>query len=450
MKKITRLDFIIYFGFICWFIINFTITTISIKNVNLLVSFTFFSIGIISIIGFIIDNNFLSFNKFIFIFSFLFLYLAPYYQYANDIVFWNLGSFSEHEYLYANILIIIFLLLYLFAYNIFFQKVPIFVIEKKENDSINDFTLIIWAILSIASVVFLFFNGELIKFDKTSTDEIDSIFTMILKIFRLFPALSLITYIFYRRKNLIKAKKKTKAFFLSTIIVCFAIIFFPLNATIGRYLLFGTYIMVFAAIFPNIKYKSLLLILAFVGFGIIFPLFNFFKYHSIMELNKLEFDFIDLGFQDYDAYQILMSTVRMVSKEGPSYGLNILTSIFCLVPRSIWHTKGYPSGEIVATFSNASFTNVSCPLIAEFYLSFGVIGLFIFTILFSLFIRIIDKGSKGNKIEYKVLNCILIGLALALLRGALLPVSTFIWSVIISFIILLFFKKICRIIEVSL
>ena len=55
------------------------------------------------------------------------------------------------------------------------------------------------------------------------------------------------------------------------------IIFFPLNGTISRYLLFGTYLMILHALFENYNHRSIILIIAFLGFYYVFPAFNFFK-----------------------------------------------------------------------------------------------------------------------------------------------------------------------------
>ena len=442
MKKLAKFDVMIYAIFIIWFIINYLITTFSIENIDLFVSVSFFLIGLISIIGFLLDNHFLSINKMFFIFSFIFLYLAPYYQFTNNITFWGMRTFNRFDYGYANILIIFYLLVYIFCYNILFSKIKFLILTKKSDTKINNLALITLMIVSVICTLILFISGNLIKLNSNS-DGSDSVLSTIFNIIRMMPPISLICYAFCKRKGIVNASQITQLLFLLITSISFILIFFPFNGLISRYLLFGTYIMIFYAMFPNIKLKSILVIFAFIGFGIIFPMFNFFKYYSIKDLDKFTFEFIDLGFQDYDAYQIFLATIRMVKETGISYGQNIFTSIFCLIPRSIWHSKWLPSGEIVAIYNNAIFTNISCPLIAEFYLSFGSFGIFIFTALYALLVKCINVGSCNNIIMYCVVNTILIGMSLPLLRGSLLPFATFVWSILLSYVLVLLIQKLC-------
>ena len=432
-----KFDLTIYFVFSCAFIFNY-IYLIKDSTINdFFVILTFFIIGLISFIGLIKSKKMISVNRMFFLFIFLFFYLAPLHQYFSNVKFWNVNtSYSSEDYLIANILIIIHLLIY-----ILFNKIKIKPRKYKENkQKVNNFALLVYSLVTILCIFLLYKEGKLIEIGSANTDSEDSFTYMVLKILRMFPVLSLVYFIQKSKANQINVSKGIKKIFLFISWLSIAIIFFPLNGTMNRFFLFGTYIILIDNIFSGKKYKSFFLIIAFLGFGIVFPMFNFFKYHTISEISKITIEWINLDFQDYDAYQIFMNSIKYVDSNGLMLGKNIITGIFGLIPRSIWTTKLYPSGSIVAEYFNASFTNVSCPLIAEFYLSNGTFGIIIFTALFSIFIKYIDVNSFNPKI--KILNSILIGLCFSLFRGALLPVMTFIYSILIAYFAVIIINKI--------
>lgn len=432
-KNKIKFDYIVYLVFALVFLFDYIL---NIERIHFFVNFTFLINGIISYIGFIRDRRFLSINKLISIFLFLFCYLAPFHQYQQNHVFWGVSPFSDLEYINGNIIVFIFELIWyglpiLIKSKSFKRKKRLFNFDLGIN--LNNLILTIFIFISCGCLLYLLFTGNLIK-DDSSSSTTDSFFIFFIKIIRFFPVGSLLLYVFSRKKNLIIATNIVRKIFCIITITITLVIFFPLNASISRYLLFGVYIIILSALIPQYKHNSIVLIACAIGFYVIFPSMNFFKYNSILDLTNFEFSTMDYTSNDYDAYQMLLSSVRYVSTNGFMFGRNILTALLCFLPRSIWSGKLLPSGQIINESINISFTNVSCPLFAEFYLSFGFLGVILLTILFVLIIKWIENNAS-NSIFIRSFECIIIGMAMMIMRGSLLPISTFVVSLLVSFMI---------------
>src|SRR5690606_10753587 len=77
---------------------------------------------------------------------------------------------------------------------------------------------------------------------------------------------------------------------------------------------------------------------------------------------------------DYDAYQMVLNTVKYSQSFGITYGRQLLGADLFWVPRQYWEDKPVGSGQFVAEGLRYSYTNLSCPLWAEAYINFGMIG----------------------------------------------------------------------------
>lgn len=139
--------------------------------------------------------------------------------------------------------------------------------------------------------------------------------------------------------------------------------------------------------FMKKKRRSRLFIMAFIiAFMILLPLLNAFRRTEFMEVSLVEnlvnvVTNLDTGFLegDYDAYTMFTITIEDVDRNGITWGMQMLGAILFFVPRSIWKDKPVGSGHFVAGNLDWEFTNLSCPLPAEAYINFGVIGIIIFS-----------------------------------------------------------------------
>jgi oligosaccharide repeat unit polymerase len=430
-KKLPIFDFVVYLVFFFAFFVDFFITVQGAQD--FLVISTFFLIGFVSFAFLVTDKSMLSIRRIISLFLFLFCYLAPLKQYFVSSRFWSLSSFSSDYFAKANFLILIFISIYYFS-DIFFKKINL-KSGKESHLILNKYSALLLTILSIVSFLVLLSTHSLLSgsddsFSISSQENFNIVFV---KLFRFFPIASLLCYIYSYQSNHVQLNLNQKRLFLLVNIIVSVAIFNPLAGTISRYLLFGTYIAILSALFPKNKHPSLFLLFSFIGFLVVFPTFNFFKYHSILDISELRLIMIDLTSNDYDAYYMSLYSIFYVEKNGFMYGANLLSAFFSFIPRTVWPGKSLASGEIVASYFSASFTNVSCPVFAEYYLSFGISGITFFTVLFSGVTNYIEKKAKGNSFLFKGINSILIGLIFPIMRGSLLPMFSFLYTLLVDY-----------------
>lgn len=440
IKRETLIDIFIYAVVIIIILYDFICTLSAGKSVA--VFLLFFIIGVSSFILFAFDKHFLTIDALIYLFIFVFCYYAPLHQYVNDIDIHSYGIFRDGEYIFANTIIIIFLFVYCISRKCFEHKrVKIKISENKIK--INNVLALVLVLLSCLSVVFLQINHSLINLSAGAMENDDgSFFKVILKIVRYIPVSALLIYIYAKKDNRIYLSSIGEKVFVTVIVIMFFIVFFPLNGTMGRFLLFGTYITILASWFEKSTHKSYIVLAAFLGFYFVFPAFNFFKYNGVANLKYFRLGGFDATTTDYDAYQMLMQTVRHVSRYGIEYGKNIISALLCILPRSVWSGKSLPSGQLISSSANANFTNVSCPVFAEFYLAFGIIGVVIFTLIFASIITFIQRGQQNENFIFKGIYYIFVGIIISYMRGAMLPVTSFLYSLCISYVGVFYICKI--------
>jgi hypothetical protein len=142
----------------------------------------------------------------------------------------------------------------------------------------------------------------------------------------------------------------------------------------------GTVVLSTFFILANWKsYTNFLLINFFVlSFIILFPYTDAFRRTTDATINvELQEDAIISPLTqkgDYDAYQMVMNTIKYTRSSDITYGRQLAGSILFWVPRSFWQNKPVNSGQYVAEGLRYSYTNLSCPLWAEAYINFGVMG----------------------------------------------------------------------------
>lgn len=432
----TKFDKSLYFILSIVLIIEFISSYRS--NSNILICILFFLIGLISFVFFILDKRMFSINKFILIYFFIFSYLAPYKQYLSNYNAWKLYIYSDEDYILANILVLVFLVVYLFFYNILFQNKYI---NKKDNKEkkicklkLNKSNMIILTLINIVCLLYLNSTNKLIKLDEfNTTDTSIRSFTIIIQFI---PVAIMLIYIYIYRLKGVEVKKYIKNIFLIINGLILIIIYFPINGVMPRFFLLGTYITISIVLFEKFKHKSLLLICMIIGFAYIFPAMNFFKYYSISNLSEFVFGGLDFNFYDYDAHQLFMLTIGYTKTNGFLLGKNLLTSIFCFIPRSIWSGKLLPSGELVSLSYNASFTNLSCPIYGELYLAFGIFGIMFGATLLAYIIKKLEVGYLKDSILIKGICTICMGMSIYYMRGAMLPATSFLFSMIIAYLII--------------
>jgi len=131
---------------------------------------------------------------------------------------------------------------------------------------------------------------------------------------------------------------------------------------------------------------------------------------------------------DFDGLQSTLNTYILVDLKGFSYGRQLLGAILTFVPRNLWPSKPYATGQTAAEALGFPFTNLSAPLPAEIYVDFGIFGLIILSFALGCGVRRLDFGAQraaltGAPMTTRLLYGGVIGYATILCRGALLAVA---------------------------
>lgn len=422
---VKRIDFIIYFVLAVFFLFN--LTSFNYNGADKFVVLSFFLLGIFFFFKIISADKNISLYRVLYIFAFIFLFYAPLQQYLSGTVLWQDNGLSlvynNKDYLQANIVIFIFTLCFEIGYK--FTHMNGKAKNKKYIVIPSDFSAIVLLIISLLSVVILFLTGNIIGKNGFNVGNVN-LSNQINNILRFIPVSCLLLTILQARRSG-KANKILLAIYLLEVLI----IFFPFNGSVSRFLLFGAYLTIFSLLFSKAECKSLFFLIYVVGFFFIFSSFNYFKYNTIKDLSGFILSFANFNYVDFDAYQLLMASINYAEEAGTMCGQNILTVLLCFIPRSIWGSKMDPSGQIVAEYWGAWFTNLSCPLPAEFFLAFGYVGVIIGSLFTGFLFKKIDGFDFSNSYFKKSIFCILSGLLVFILRGALLPVISY--SIALSF-----------------
>lgn len=209
----------------------------------------------------------------------------------------------------------------------------------------------------------------------------------------------------------------------------------------------GIIILLFSRNINSFRKSGKFVYIFLLGFMIVFPAINVFRRTDFLDVNMLEtlqnvLDNITENYlsADYDAFSVIGDTVRYVKANGIEWGYQLLGAAFFFVPRSIWKSKPYGSGQTIFEWMGASFTNISCPLLAEGYINFGIIGIIIFGFAAGIIARCVDRkyweniDRKGVLPDYlTLLYPFLIIMYFFMLRGDLMTTWAYTAAYIVVF-----------------
>lgn len=170
----------------------------------------------------------------------------------------------------------------------------------------------------------------------------------------------------------------------------------------------------------------------FFTFALIFmfPFMELFRHSTFAEVEIMEFinSFSDRFFESYteahyDAFSMLGYAIRYTQVHGFSYGRQLLGSLLFFVPRSIWPTKPIGSGATIMESLHREFTNVSCPLVGEGYINFGIAGVVLFGLAVGYLVSWLDTrywSSSNNNEQSRAAYVFLLPMFFFMLRGDLM------------------------------
>ncbi|WP_203300270.1 hypothetical protein [Marinobacter sediminum] len=137
----------------------------------------------------------------------------------------------------------------------------------------------------------------------------------------------------------------------------------------------------------------------------------------------------------YDAWSNGVTMQEMIAERGHTMGQQLLGALLFFVPRSFWPDKPVSSGEMIGQYlmENASlwFSNVSFSLPFEFYLDFGILGVFIAASSLAFFVVFLEKRA-GFCVVWNTLMIYFSFYMYFLLRGPFLPAFAYLVPVIFA------------------
>lgn len=358
-------------------------------NFSALQVFTFIINGVIIWVMFIkgLNRHLYSLDLVHSIFCLLFLWVAPILQFSTRFTAWGLYIDSDDS-IKANVLILLWLIFYnmgcMVVKNSHFRtrSVSFSKISKKP-------IFVLWWITIILTIVVLVknkFKIEEITFVDSDEQSISLLLNHTAVAFMTFS--TLITTLWFKYNNYSK-------FFSLISIVCLILTCFP--TSISRYAAGSIYICLLVNLCPWFQKKSRLIFVILFGIVVLFPVMGLYRYRGITEVPFSEI--IDQIFSvdkyftsgNYDAYQMLIAINKYVDMNGITFGKQLLGVILFFVPRQMWSSKPVGSGAYVSSILGLSYDNISCPIVGEAYINFGVVGIAIFAIVFGVLLRKIDN-----------------------------------------------------------
>ena len=431
--------FFSYFFIICVIVLIYLyLSNISMSTkLNKTVIFTFFINAVFIIVSAIKDSRSFSLNKTFWYFNFFFLFLAPLLQYLSNYKMWQFDVKVE-DYIKTNIVLFIWFLIYFLFYNYVFKGN---IKSKKEEDAItfsktnlNRFVFISLISLVIMSLL-IGFKNLFLRSANNVVISIGFINTIVNNSLRTISVYSLAYSLYYFKKE-----KKCTLLYIIVFFILTIILNYPVSTT--RYWSGAVYLGIAIIMFKNIiKGRMFDIGLLFV-FAILFPIFQLFKWYGLTDIinGNATRELINVyNNADFDAYSMFVRAFYYVDENSITYGKQLFSTLLFFIPRAIWPNKSLPTGELIATFQNQTFTNLSCPLPAEAYVNFGYIGIIIYAIILSWGFKKMDciYWKTSNKIRYiDYIYPFSIGLLILWLRGSFHPATIYIFVFYLVLIII--------------
>lgn len=349
-----------------------------------------------------VNRNSFSLDMMFWLFNLIFFGAAPLLQYKANVYAWNLSPTSE-EIIKTNIFIFIWSICYILGRRIkIFRREDTSNLRKRARASdnykyeIRDIVLNCFVIVSVVITGYFIIRigfGNLLYRETSELSGLSQ--TEALIVTHVFKNLILFTALF----SVLDAKNKKKVTVRSIIVLlCLLIGCFPTG--LARNMTASFYAGLFIVLYDKTRKGRWFSLVIFAGLILVFPAINIFRHvgnsGNIWQAIKETFQVTYLE-GNYDAHQMIISVQRYVEKFGLEYFSQIIGAALFFIPRTLWPSKPVGTGHTVVTKLNQFyFTNVSAPLVSEFYIAFGIIGIIIGGLILGKILKIIDNAYWEN------------------------------------------------------
>ena len=379
-------------------------------------------------------RGYVSLFKIYFLFGFIFLFLIPWIQYANEVVFWGGGIFSKGDYIKILLIVLLANAWLAFVYRIMYARVNPVVEEDMDKSAPGLAGVILLGLSLTSAFVLLYLNNFSISQvllrgvageEAVYVSDSSTLLLVLGLTSRLIPFFSfLIAYIRFDNSVLLKAT------------LFFVLLFCVFPTGVPRFMVAFVYLPLALLFFMRLRLARNFLTAAILGLIFIFPFLDQFRrFDSVLDISILPSpDFFYAA--HFDAFQNFM---RAVQVDFVTQGYQLLGVIFFFVPRSVWSGKPVGSGSELANRWGYDFSNISMPFLGEGYVNFGLIGVLAFAGFLAVLMAWADKKNVGlgsltsGELRYRhgvYLFCC--GALIFLLRGDLLSSFSFFFAGLFS------------------
>lgn len=409
---------------------------------------TFFINFIVVVIGILKCNLPISIDKINWYFFLIFLIIIPFYQLTSGYAPRNM-FLTESEIVFTNVLILIWCICYYVSYNLKSSEKRVKIQNKLTFPQEKSFYIFL-IVASLICLSYVMVTTSLVDphIRESLEQEANTFGILVFFLTRSIPAISL-SIILWTKKKKISIFPDYQMNLMG--IILFVITFILNNPiTSSRFLSGAVYIGLLISAFNLSFFKGkrfdVLIIFSIV---IVFPLMYAFKMYSLEQIlsPNVTLEINNYNSVDFDAYQMIGRTIRYVERYGYHFGGQLRSVLLFFVPRDILNIKGTPSGELVATIQNVSYTNLSSPIVAEGFIDFGVLGVVAYSFIFGKIAKFIDNKTYKYKNDFKkvyyieIVFSFILGFFVFIYRGALQPTVLRLMGFFLFLILLYFINK---------
>lgn len=365
-------------------------------------------------------------KKVFYIFIFFFMGIAPVLQYKNGDQ--TVGGYDIYEdtYILTNLILLGILFSFDFFYHVFYTHKSFGLIQNKifaetlkpitENKKIRIF-LLIFSLFSFLftlyyfrdSLYMLIFRGiEGVETEKlpASGNYFESFFSTVI---RPLSVVCCVNYWCIGKRKLFKV-----LLLIIMLLTCFP-------TSLARLSVAAYYLPLLIIMFPSLRWKNRYVLLLSFGLLVIFPFLDIFRNWDNDSIS-LKPNFEMFRTMHFDSYQ---SFAFVIQNNIVTWGKQLLLVLFFWIPRTIWETKPYMSGIMVADDYGLWFSQISMNYFGEGYINAGIAGVFIFVVILAYVTALFDKFywqyNNGNvKSLFAPFFLFFIGMYFFFMRGDLM------------------------------
>jgi len=312
------------------------------------------------------------------IFNVFFLGVPSLFQYINGTYPWPVYP-SESDVSYAINIVLCFSIFVFVGYNIGSSSL---LFDSNKNGGIfhgvTNLASVFCLLLMIPAIYFIanaglgsFFKGRTYLGDLVySTD-----FLPMLYAFSKFVAFAVLLFCLSLFVN--DKQSQSKNIFFAIVFLLAVFVNFLVNSPLSSPRFhFISMTLALLLIFGRLRTNASLIMLSLLS-----PIFLYFIFPMSKTLGESNIDYSSYNILkyigehiDFDSFQQLVNIIKFTDNTSPSFGLNFIGGISFFIPRLLWTSKPDNLGMLSASYIGYDYTNLSAPIIGEFYYAGGLIA----------------------------------------------------------------------------